>query len=183
MDFWADFGTVGDGERDGYAARALAAGRRDKQRSLTMRRGGEPVRSFLLPNLYSATPTKRPSLSASTIAGALVIRLHDSLGDTGTIGAFDQAMAMAKPGQRILLDLTDTASGGNTTIARAILGWFVKRPAAYQMHSLPAEERRTGIARQWVEHVLPRKAKFHPGKVTVREPVPAAPKCNALLMT
>ncbi|MEO5578167.1 MAG: PDZ domain-containing protein [Sphingomicrobium sp.] len=167
-DFWTDLGTVGGGERDGYAARVLAAGRRDKQRSLTMRRGGGPDKSFLLPNLYGATPPNRPSLTPSTDAGALVIRLHDSLGDTKTIGAFDRAMATAKPGQPILIDLTDTASGGNTTVARAILGWFVKRPTAYQIHNLPAEERRTGIARQWVEQVLPRKTKYHSGKVTIR---------------
>ena len=77
-------------------------------------------------------------------------------------------MARARPGQRIVIDLTDTPSGGNTTIARAILGWFVDKPTFYQIHSLPAEERQSGIARQWVEQVLPRAGKHHRGPVTVR---------------
>ena len=76
-------------------------------------------------------------------------------------------MAGARPGQPIAIDLTDTPSGGNTVIARAILGWFVDRPRFYQVHRLPLEERRTGIARQWVEQVLPRPGKFHRGRVTV----------------
>jgi C-terminal processing protease CtpA/Prc len=47
------------------------------------------------------------------------------------------------------------------------MGWFVTRARSYQVHSLPAEERATGVPRQWVEQVLPRPGKFHPGSVTV----------------
>lgn len=36
------------------------------------------------------------------------------------------------------------------------------------MHRLPAEERETGVARQWVEYVLPRPGKHHAGTVSVR---------------
>jgi carboxyl-terminal processing protease len=36
------------------------------------------------------------------------------------------------------------------------------------MHQLPAEERETGVPRQWVEYVLPRSGKFHAGKVLVK---------------
>lgn len=68
----------------------------------------------------------------------------------------------------MVIDLTDTPSGGNTSVARAIMGWFVDRPTSYQVHRLPAEERETGIARQWIEQVLPRAGKFHRGAVTVR---------------
>ena len=77
-------------------------------------------------------------------------------------------MARARPGQRIIIDLTDTASGGNTTVARGMLGWFVDKPTFYQMHRLPVEEREHGVARQWVEQVLPRPGKRHRGPVTVR---------------
>jgi len=67
-----------------------------------------------------------------------------------------------------VLDLTDTPSGGNTSVARAIMGWFVDRPRNYQMHRLPAEERETGVPRQWVEQVLPRANKRHSVLPTVR---------------
>jgi carboxyl-terminal processing protease len=94
--------------------------------------------------------------------------LNDSLGDSETIAAFDVALAKVAPGRKLVVDLTDTASGGNTSVARAILGWFVRRPSAYQVHNLPSEERETGIARQWVEQVLPRQGKYWGGPVTVR---------------
>ena len=48
------------------------------------------------------------------------------------------------------------------------MSWFVTRPTNYQMHSLPAEERQTGIARRWIEQVLPRPGKHHDGPVTVK---------------
>lgn len=166
--FWGDLGAAGGGERDGYAARVLAAGRRDGERTLTFQRSPQPPRTLTLPNLYQLAPPDRPVLSAAEDSGGLLIRFHDSLGSDATIAAFDAAMMRARPDQRVVLDLTDTPSGGNTTVARAILGWFVSRPAFYQVHSLPAEERRTGVARQWVEQVLPRPGKHHRGPVVVR---------------
>ena len=166
--FWSDLGTSGGGDRNGYAARVLAAGRRDRQRQLTVKRASAAPRALTLPNLYFRDAAERPPLTATAERGTLVIQLHDSLGNIATIAAFDRAMAKARPGQRVVVDLTDTASGGNTTVARAILGWFVDRPTFYQMHRLPVEEREYGVARQWVEQVLPRRGKRHRGPVIVR---------------
>jgi carboxyl-terminal processing protease len=166
--FWADLGTEGGGPRDGYAARVLAAGRRDRPRRLTVGNALTRPRDLLLPNLYSRQLADRPPLSTRPQGRSLLIELHDSLGADKTIAAFDHAMGQANPGQPIILDLSDTPGGGNTTVARAILGWFVTKPTSYQVHNLPSEERETGIARQWVEQVLPRTGKFHSGPVTVR---------------
>jgi carboxyl-terminal processing protease len=102
------------------------------------------------------------------VDGALVIRINDALGDRATIAAFDQAMTTAPPGQTLVLDLTETPSGGNTVVARAIMGWFVDAPSAYQIHNLPAEARETGIERRWIEQVLPRPGRRHNGPVVVR---------------
>lgn len=165
--FWADLGLPVTEERAGYAARVIAAGRRNVPREFTVRRGGV-VGQVELPNLYASQQANRPPMTVSQEDGDLMIRFNDSLGDSGAIAAFDEAMAKAAPGQRIVLDLTDTASGGNTSVARAILGWFVDKPTSYQMHTLPAEERQTGIPRQWIEQVLPRPGKHHSGPVTVR---------------
>lgn len=166
--FWSDLGTTGGGERDGYAARVLAAGRRDRPRSLAVRHGTGPTRVIELANLYIRKRPDRPPVSTQLLDGALVVRLNDSLGDRATVAAFDALMAKAPRGQEIVLDLTDTPSGGNTTVARGIIGWFVAKPTAYQVHNLPVEERDTGIPRQWVEQALPRAGKYHPGPVTVR---------------
>jgi C-terminal processing protease CtpA/Prc len=167
-DFWTDLGASGGAERDNFAARVLAAGKRDRERHLTVQRGSSAPRELTLPNLYSVAQGDRPALQSTEAGRDLVIRFNDSLGDDATIAAFDSVMARARPGQRIVIDLTDTPSGGNTSIARAIMGWFVTKPTFYQIHNLPAEERQSGIARQWVEQVLPRAGKFHRGPVTVR---------------
>lgn len=166
-EFWQELGATGDGERDSFAARVLAAGRRDRERLLLLRDGDGRSRELRLPNLYRAGPT-RPAVDVTTQGDALHIRFNDSLGDDATIAAFDAAMANARPGQRVVLDLSETPSGGNTTVARAVMGWFAQAPTPYQMHSLPMEYRSTGIARQWAEYVLPRDVAIHTGPVEVR---------------
>lgn len=166
-DFWADLGVTPTPIQTAYAVQVLAAGRRDRARSLGVRTGDDAVRDLVLPNLYSAS-TDRQAIGVRQVEGALVIRFNDSLGDDETVAAFDAAMAAASPGQPVVIDLTDTASGGNTTVARAVMGWFVDRPTAYQVHNLPSEERETGVPRQWIEQVLPRPGKHHAGPVTVR---------------
>jgi carboxyl-terminal processing protease len=165
--FWRDLG-ADPAERDaGFAARVLVAGRRDHERRFTIQRGNAPPRELTLPS-YSGTPMSvSPPVTATEEAGALRIRINDSLGGDSTVADFDAAMARARPGQRMIIDLTDTPSGGNASVARGILGWFVDRPRFFQMHNLPAEERETGIARQWVEQVLPRPGKYHRGPVRV----------------
>jgi carboxyl-terminal processing protease len=161
--FWADLGLAVTPERAEYAARVLAAGHRNVPRSRGVARGAE-VRELTLPNLYAVQPHDRPPV---TVTGT-TIRFNDSLGDNDTTAAFDAAMANLPPNARVTIDLTDTASGGNTAVARGIMSWFVEKPASYQMHLLPAEERQTGVARRWIEQVLPRAGKRHPGPVTVR---------------
>ncbi len=166
--FWRDLGVDRYTESQAsFAARILVAGRRDRPRKLVINQhGGHPIK-LTLPSLYKNLPDSAPI----RIVGddqQYNIRFNDSLGDDATIVAFDAALARAKPNTKIILDLTDTPSGGNTVVARAIMGWFVSAPRSYQIHRSPAEERRTGIARQWIEQVLPRPGKFHAGPVVVR---------------
>jgi carboxyl-terminal processing protease len=56
----------------------------------------------------------------------------------------------------MIVDLRNTPSGGNSTVARGILGRFVKQEQPYQKHVLPAEERNAGVRRSWLELVSPR---------------------------
>ena len=160
--FWTQLGLEPGGERDGYAARVLAAGRRDRPRDLTI--SGQRL---TLPNLYTVSTGDRPPVTVTEAGDRLTIRFNDSLGNNETVAAFDAAMARARRGQTVVLDLTDTASGGNTVVARGVMGWFVSEARAYQIHNLPAEERETGVPRQWVEQVLPRPGKRFEGPVVV----------------
>ena len=66
-------------DRAGYAARVLAAGRRDRPRDLTIRDAARAERRLTLPNLYEAGPVHRPPLTAHETDGAVIIRFNDSL--------------------------------------------------------------------------------------------------------
>lgn len=169
--FWNDLGRDYNDIEASFAARLLAAGKRNSERVLTVRKDDGSVVSVNLLNLYQKplqNLSEGPPVIAHEEDGALHITIMDSLYRNETIGAFDEAMSLAAPNQPVILDLTETPSGGNTTVARAILSWFVKEPRFYQMHSLPEEERRFGIVRQWVEQVHPRSGKFHSGPLEVR---------------
>lgn len=167
-DFWSDLGVTPPPEGEAYAARVLAAGRRDRPRILTVQSGNDAPRTLSLPNLYAVERAEREPVSAARTADGLTIRINDSLGDDATIVAFDQAMQQARAGETVTIDLRDTPGGGNTVVARAIMGWFVSEPRPYQVHRYMAEERRTSIPRQWIEQVLPRQGRHHTGPVKVR---------------
>jgi C-terminal processing protease CtpA/Prc len=84
------------------------------------------------------------------------LKINNSLGDDQLIAAFDSALNTLRDTQGLVLDLRETPSGGNTSIARAIMGRFITREQPYQKHELPSEERETSIRRSWLELVSPR---------------------------
>ncbi|MBB5746518.1 peptidase S41 [Brevundimonas variabilis] len=166
--YWHDLGVEAPPDGAGYAARVLAAGRRDRPRRMAIRNAAGEVRTLNLPNLYAVPRNDRPPVSVSRSAEGLTIVFNDALGDNATLAAFDVAMSQARPGETVILDLADTPSGGNTVVARAIMGWFVSEARPYQIHRQIAEERLTGIPRQWIEELLPRDGRHHSGPVKVR---------------
>jgi C-terminal processing protease CtpA/Prc len=56
----------------------------------------------------------------------------------------------------LVIDLRETPSGGNTTVARAIMSRFIDKEMPYQKHSSPSEEKQYGVKRSWIELVSPR---------------------------
>ena len=164
--FWGGLGLDVTPRRAEFAARILAAGRRDRDRQISVADATGRVRQLSLRSLYANRPSPSPLAVSSTATGD-IIRFNNSLGDDGTITAFDTAMARLPHDHALILDLRETPSGGNTTVARAILGWFVDAPRGYQVHNRPAEQRETGIARQWIEQVLPRGGKYRDRLPTV----------------
>lgn len=160
-DFWAEIGLEVTPARAEYAARILVAGRRDRDRHLTIERATGKPRQLRLPSLYESLPVEQPPVTVCNLDSRWVIRFNNSLTDNQTIAAFDAAMRRVPEDSPLVLDLRDTPSGGNTAVARAIMGWFVSEPRGYQIHNRPEEERLTGIARQWIEQVLPRNGLRH----------------------
>jgi carboxyl-terminal processing protease len=139
-----------------WALRAVLAGRHNTVRLLHLQ-DGDTIRTVELAARDQFGSRSAEPVSHSRIApGIGYLRFNDSLGDDSTIVAFDRALADLRDARALILDLRDTPSGGNSTVARAILGRFVSRDLPYQRHVLPSEERDTGVRRSWLELVSPR---------------------------
>jgi C-terminal processing protease CtpA/Prc len=138
-----------------WALRMLLAGRRNQPRVIGFTRNALSM-SVELP-LREQQSARDGRLAFRTLQGNRgYIRMHDSLGDSAVIADFDKALAALRRTSALILDLRDTPGGGNSTVARAILGRFVNRERPYQKHVLPSVAPDTGIARSWLELVTPR---------------------------
>ena len=142
-------------------------GLRGRPRRLALR-AGPALRTYeLRPTAELAQQVKAaPPLTVERRGDAAVIRFNNSLGNNATIAAFRAALLGALPAKRLVLDFRNTPSGGNTTVARGIMGHFVRREMPYQVHVVPREEREFGVPRKFVEYVLP-LAPYYAGPVVV----------------
>lgn len=143
-----------------WALRVLLAGRHNEERQLQVRidRAGA-VKTVDAGNPETRTNSPSTPVEHRRIGpGAAIgyIRFNNSLGSQDTIQAYDAALAELKDTQGLILDLRDTPSGGNTTVARGIMGRLIEHDGFYQKHVLPAEERESGVRRSWMEIVSPR---------------------------
>ena len=150
-----------------YAATLAANGLRGEARSLGFRVAGEARELPLAnPREFAEEVSERAPLTVLREEGVLILRFENSLGTMDTVEAVDQALATVSADETVLLDLRNTPSGGNTDVARGIIGHFISETRPYQMHRIPAVERRHGVPREFVEHVVPREP-LHAGKVIV----------------
>lgn len=131
---------------------ALAGRHEQRTMRLLLRREGQVLDLHFDPR----DPPRRAPLSLGRIGAVGWIRLGNSLGDSTLAPAFDAALTELADTQALVLDLRDTPSGGNSSVARALMGRFVAEPRPYQRHEAVAEERGTGVKRLWVEWVAPR---------------------------
>lgn len=147
-----------------WALRAVLAGTHNAARRLTIQiRNASKTVELPAQDQFknNATPITH-SIIQSNVG---YVRCNDSLGNDQTIAAFDQALQELQNTRALIVDLRNTASGGNSTVARGILGRFVDRELPYQKHVMNTEERATGVRRSWLELVSPR------GPFTYKKPV------------
>jgi carboxyl-terminal processing protease len=155
----------GDPATRNWALRRLLAGRHGEHRRIEADQQGRRQLFELPPK---ATMTDQLPITFRRLDRHVgYIRFNDSLGDDATIDAFDRALASLRDTKGLVIDLRETPSGGNSTVARGILSRFISREIGYQKHTLPAEERATGIRRAWIELVSPRGPFRYPNKVAV----------------
>lgn len=150
-----------------WALRRVLAGRHGEARRILLNQGGQR-REFELPaKKTGSSPDPAPVTFRRLDDGVGYIRFDDSLGNAATIGEFDRALAALSDTRGLVIDLRATPSGGNSTVARGILGRFVTSEIGYQKHVAPGEERETGVKRSWIEFVSPRGPFRYSGNVAV----------------
>ena len=140
-----------------WALQVALAGRRDRDVVRLTIRSGETLREV---EFAPGQPAPNSPLTARVVGGVGHLRIHNSLGEQELVDAFDKALAEMAGVKALVIDLRDTPSGGNSTVARGIMGRFVERTLPYQRHEYVAEFRSTGIRRVWVEYVAPRGRAF-----------------------
>lgn len=151
-----------DPAADNWALRTLLAGRHNEVRRFVVRSGQQSPVTVTLGDTEAernGSENNALLLSEKTLPQDPrigYIRFNNSLGQTNVIGQFDAALDNLQNTQSLILDLRDTPSGGNTTVARGILGRFIAQDMFYQKHDSPAEVRAYGVQQKWVDIVSPR---------------------------
>jgi carboxyl-terminal processing protease len=85
------------------------------------------------------------------------IKINNSLGNNQLILDFDKTLDSFLSYKNLIIDLTETPSGGNTTVARAIMGRFIDKTLPYQKHEFDEQNE---TKRVWTEFVTPGKKQF-----------------------
>ncbi len=142
----------------GWALLVEIAGNRDADRVLKVRRSDGRNLEVRLERSFKPAPEE--PVSWRMLPGKLGYIRVTSLGDTRTVERFDAALEALKGTQGLLLDLTETAAGGNTDVAEPILGRFFRAGAVYQ-----TGQPRTGA--HWRREVAPRGPWTYDGAVVV----------------
>ncbi len=144
------------GDMTEYAMNMLFAGTHDKKRVITVIDNGNE--KDYMPDDFENKLL--PGILQYKILGNNTgyIFINNSLYDDELIPAFDSALNHLSHTKRLVIDLTETPGGGNSAVARAIMGRFADRELPYQKHEL--FETAYKIRRSWEEFVTPRPPVF-----------------------
>lgn len=100
-------------------------------------------------------------LTTSRMNGVGIIRINNSLGNNQLISAFDSALDELMDTTALIIDLRNTNNGGNTYVAKGIMGRFIDSELPYQKHDyIEAYDGQPGIVRSWLEMVSPRGEQY-----------------------
>ena len=145
-----------DAEADSFALRVSLAGNHVDRRRFVACAAGDRCKPFDLDPVTEHDAGER--VTWRMVDGELgLVRIENSLGDTGTIADFDRALEKLKGAKGFILDLRNTPSGGNTGTAEPILGRFISKRQGYQRVFEPGP-RRTFESDSWTKDVAPRGA-------------------------
>ena len=146
-----------------YALDMLFAGTHNVKREIAIAEKGKSV-NFYPDNFITLSGNKQLLESKILNKKTAYLKVNNSLGDNNLISTFDKALDSLLNYKNVIIDLTETPSGGNTTVARAIMGRFTDKMLPYQVHEF--DEVRYQTKRHWVEYVVPR-GKTYKGKLYI----------------
>ncbi|NAS31559.1 peptidase [Flavobacteriaceae bacterium R38] len=138
-----------------YAGNVIVAGTHNQKRKFTVSHNNKTLHFY--PDDVKTPKSENTSLLEATVLenNIAYIKINNSLGKNNLIKVFGKAVDKLSETKAMILDLRDTPGGGNTTVARAIMGKFISYEQPYQKHLFPAEEKEYGIRRSWIEYVSP----------------------------
>lgn len=141
--------TAPDPEAEAYALNAAVAGRCGQARRLLVRRGTAAARTVDLPIKQGAD---LPDVTWRRLDGGVGLIAIRSFAQSAAVQAFDQALAALRDAPGLIIDVRGNG-GGDTAVARPIMGRFVTEPRAYAMMRRREGD---GLSDFWTEMVEPR---------------------------
>ncbi|MEO8415756.1 MAG: S41 family peptidase [Ginsengibacter sp.] len=145
-----------------YAIDMLFAGTHDKPRKITTALNG--IQKDYFPDNLKISGNKK-LIECKILDNKIgYIKVSNSLYNFDLINEFDSVLDSFILLKGIILDLSETPSGGNTTVARAIMGRLIDTKLPYQTHEV--DESVYDTKQIWTEYVIPRK-KIYKGKVVL----------------
>ena len=139
-----------------YFANLIFAGKHNEPRKITVRQNGK-IKTIAL---EKATPIKKSNtlLDVKIVNNNVgYITINNSLGNNNMIKEFPKAVNQLQTTKAIIIDLRNTHSGGNTDVAKAIMGKFIEKEIPYQIHERVGLEREFGVKRKYIEILSPLK--------------------------
>lgn len=138
-----------------HAANVAVAGRRGQSRLLTVERSGGR-RDIAVP---LKPGTRRPDVTWRRLDGGIGHIAIRSFADDRVVVDFDAALAALKDSAALIIDVRGNG-GGDTAVARPIMGRFIARPMPYAMMrrragSHAGSHAGRGLGPFWTEYVEP----------------------------
>lgn len=142
-----------------YFANLIFAGRHNEPRKITVRQNGK----IQTVTLEKASPIHKSNrlIDYKILKNNIgYIKINNSLGNNNVIKEFPKAVDQLENTKAIIIDLRDTHSGGNTEVAKSIMGKFITKEMPYQIHERVGLEREFGIKRKYIEILSPLKKPY-----------------------
>jgi carboxyl-terminal processing protease len=137
-----------------YFANLIFAGRHNKPREFQTLRDKKTIEV----QLPKATAKKNSNLllESEILSGNIgYVKINNSLGNYDLIRKFPKEVDDLANTEALIIDLRETHSGGNTVVAKAIMGKFITKEMPYQVHERVGLERELGIKRKYIEILSP----------------------------